>query len=88
MHLSQDVTTTGKFLEPYGDLTYEELLEAYKEQIKVLADRSRSSGGGHAGIADEVCIFLDAAKAAVCDLPLMCSLTVSADGRKHSMVEI
>ncbi|MDD3217576.1 MAG: homocysteine S-methyltransferase family protein [Lachnospiraceae bacterium] len=79
--IAGDVTTTGKFLEPYGDLTYEELLEAYKEQIKVLADAGVDLLVAETMLgADEVCIFLDAAKA-VCDLPLMCSLTVSADGR-------
>lgn len=76
-----DLTTTGQLLEPYGDLTYEELLDAYKEQISALA-----AAGVDLLIAetmmsiDEMTAAVDAAKS-VCDLPIMCTMTVEADGR-------
>lgn len=75
-----DVTTTGRVMEPFGNLTYEEAFDAYQEQIALLA------GAGadlivietmiHVG---ETCAALDAAHA-VCSLPVMCSMTVEADG--------
>lgn len=75
-----DLTTTGKILEPRGDLSYQELFDVYKEQIEVLA-----ASGADLLVAetmlnvDETCCVLEAAQAA-CDLPVMCSLTMEADG--------
>ncbi len=75
-----DVTTTGQFMEPLGDLTYDTAFDTYREQISLLAE-----GGAdllavetmiHIG---ETCAAVDAAHA-VCDLPVMCSMTVEADG--------
>ena len=75
-----DVTTTGQFMEPLGNLTYETSFDTYREQISLLAE-----GGAdllavetmiHIG---ETCAAVDAAHA-VCDLPVMCSMTVEADG--------
>lgn len=76
-----DVTTTGQFMEPLGDLTYEEVFDTYKEQIALLAE-----GGADLIVVEtmihigETCAALDAAHA-VCDLPVMCSMTVEADGK-------
>lgn len=75
-----DVTTTGQFMEPLGDLTYEDVFDTYKEQIGLLAE-----GGADLIVVEtmihigETCAALDAAHA-VCDLPVMCSMTVEADG--------
>lgn len=75
-----DVTTTGKMMEPFGDLTYEEAFAAYQEQISLLAEAGADliviETMIHVG---ETCAALDAARAA-CDLPVMCSMTVEADG--------
>ena len=76
-----DLTTTGKALEPKGDLTYQQLLDVYAEQIDVLA---------HAGadlLVAETMLSIDETMAAVeaahsvCDLPIMCSMTLEADGQ-------
>ena len=76
-----DLTTTGKALEPKGDLTYQQLLDVYAEQIDVLA---------HAGadlLVAETMLSIDETLAAVeaahsvCDLPIMCSMTLEADGQ-------
>lgn len=76
-----DLTTTGKALEPKGDMTYQRLLDIYAEQIDVLA---------HAGVdllvaetmlsIDETMAVVEAAHS-VCDLPVMCSMTLEADGQ-------
>ena len=54
VYVAGDITTTGKMMEPAGDLTYEMAYETYCEQIKVLEDAS--------------------------SLPVMCTMTVEADG--------
>ena len=74
-----DLTTTGK-MEPQGELTYEDLLEIYKEQIESLAEAGVDLLVAETMLGvDETMAALDAA-ASVCDLPMMCSLTLEADG--------
>lgn len=79
-YVAGDITTTGEMLEPFGDLTYEDALETYKEQISCLAE-----AGVDLLVAEtmfnvqEACAAIDAAQS-VCDLPIMCSMTVEADG--------
>ncbi len=75
-----DLTTTGKQMEPRGDMTYQVLYDTYREQIRVLAD-----GGADLLVAEtmldveETLVFLDAAQS-ICELPVMCTLTLNADG--------
>ena len=38
VYVAGDITTTGKMMEPAGDLTYEMAYETYCEQIKVLEE--------------------------------------------------
>jgi 5-methyltetrahydrofolate--homocysteine methyltransferase len=76
-----DMTMTGKQLYPLGDLMFEELVEVYKEQAKVLAD------AGADLIVVETMMSLQESRAAVfaihevCDLPVMVTLTYNEDGR-------
>ena len=75
-----DLTTTGKLLEPRGDLSYETLYQIYQEQIKALADAGADLLVGEAMLSvDETVAALDAAQS-VCDLPVMCTLSLEADG--------
>lgn len=75
-----DLTTTGKLMEPMGEMSYEQLYEAYKEQITYLAEAGVDLLVAETMMAaDETLVILDAA-AAVCDLPVLCSLTMEADG--------
>lgn len=75
-----DLTTSGQFLSPDGDYTYEDAFEMYCEQIQIL-----KSAGVDLLVAEtmihmeETMAAADAANA-VCDLPLMCTMTVEADG--------
>lgn len=74
-YVAGDLTTTGK-----QDVPYEELFEAYKGQITVLADAGVDLLIAETMLGvDEVMAVLDAA-AAVCELPVMCTLTVESDG--------
>lgn len=75
-----DITTTGQLMEPNGDMTYSELYDTYKEQIRYLADAGVDLLVAETMLGvDETVVVLDAAQA-VCDLPVMCSLTVESDG--------
>lgn len=79
-YVAGDMTTTGKQMEPRGDMTYQTLYDAYREQVKVLAD-----GGADLLVAEtmldveETLVLLDAVQS-VCELPVMCTLTLNADG--------
>lgn len=76
-----DMTMTGQQLFPLGELMFEELVEVYKEQAKVLSD------AGADLIVVETMMSLQECRAAVfaikevCDLPIMVSLTYNEDGR-------
>lgn len=78
-----DLTTTGVPLEPLGEMKYEELFSVYQEQITALYE-----GGADLLVietmlaVDETTVALEAAQS-VCDLPVMCSLTVQADGTAY-----
>ena len=70
-----DMTMTGQQLFPLGELKFEELVEVYKEQAKILA------GAGVDLIVVETMMSLQECRAAVlairevCSLPIMVSLT-------------
>lgn len=75
-----DMSTTGRLLEPVGDMTYEKLYQAYQEQIRALADAGADLLVAETMLSvDETVVALDAAQS-VCDLPMMCSLSLEADG--------
>lgn len=78
--IAGDITTTGKMMEPKGELTYTELYDAYAEQITALANAGVDLLVAETMLSvDETCVVLDAASS-VCDLPVMCTLTLEADG--------
>ncbi len=75
-----DVGPFGGFLEPYGDMTEEELLGVFSRQVQALVE------GGVDAIAvetmvdpNEVWVAVRAAKA-VCDLPVFATYAFNSDG--------
>lgn len=73
-----DISTTGKMLE--FDISKDEMLEVYKEQIRILVDAGVDLLGGETLLSvDEAQVILEAAKE-VCDLPVMLTLTVQESG--------
>lgn len=75
-----DLTTTGQLLEPRGDLSYEMLYQAYREQIKALEDAGADLLVAETMLSvDETVAALDTAQS-VCDLAVMCTLSLEADG--------
>lgn len=70
-----DLTTTGK-----TDIGYEDALAVYQEQIKYLVDTNVDLLVAETMLTlDETMAAVEAARS-VCDLPLLCSMTIEADG--------
>ena len=75
-----DVTTIGYPVTEEGELSYENRVELYREQISCLVDAGVDLLIGETLLGgDEAMAILDAA-AMVCDLPVMCTLTIESDG--------
>ena len=75
-----DLTTTGKMMAPAGELSYEQAFEVYQEQIHYLAEAGVDLLAVETMISiEETLAALDAALS-VCDLPVMCSMTIESDG--------
>jgi 5-methyltetrahydrofolate--homocysteine methyltransferase len=73
-----DLSTTGKMLN--FDISYEKLLNVYKDQIRVLVDAGVDLLVAETLLSvDEATIILDAAQS-ICELPVMCTLTLEANG--------
>ncbi|MBQ6589200.1 MAG: homocysteine S-methyltransferase family protein [Butyrivibrio sp.] len=76
-----DITMTGRQLKPIGDLDFEELIEVYKQQIRIL------EAAGCDLLVVETMMSLQECRAAliaakeVTDLAVMVTLTFEADGR-------
>ncbi len=76
-----DITMTGQQLYPIGTLKFEELIDVYKEQVKLLAD------AGADLIVVETMMSLQETRAAViavkevCDLPVIATLSFEENGR-------
>lgn len=78
-----NLSTTSQPLEPVGTMTYEKLLENYKEQISCLAEAGVDYLAAETLLSlDEAMVICDAASE-VCDLPLTISFTCEGDGRLY-----
>ncbi|MBQ6471559.1 MAG: homocysteine S-methyltransferase family protein [Victivallales bacterium] len=79
-----DIAPTGRFIEPFGDLGFEEAVAVYREQAQALAE------GGVDGFAVETMMDLQEARAAllgirdVSDLPVIVTMTYNPDGHTLS----
>ena len=75
-----DFTTCGQLLEPMGNMAYETLMDVYRQQIEVVAAAGADLLVAETMLSiDECACFVEAAMS-VCDLPVLCTLTVEADG--------
>ena len=80
-YVAGDLTMTGQLLYPVGKLVFEDLIEVYKEQIRVLLK------AGVDLFVVETMMSLQECRAAVlavreeCDLPVMVTLTFAGDGK-------
>lgn len=75
-----DITTSGQFVTAEGEYTYEDAFEMYKEQIQILKEAGVDLLVAETMInIEETLAAVDAANA-VCEIPIMCTMTVEADG--------
>lgn len=78
-----DLTTTGVPLEPKGAMRDSELSDIYKEQVAALCEAGADLLVFETMLAvDETVVALEAAQS-VCALPVLCNLTVQADGSAY-----
>ncbi len=76
-----NIGPTGRFVEPFGELAFEDAVKVFKEQAKGLLD------GGADIIAIETMMDMQEARAAliavkeICDIPVMVSMTFAEDGK-------
>ena len=75
VYVAADITTSGKMMEPAGDMTYEAAFEMYREQIEIL-----KNAGVDLIVAETMINIEETLAATVCQLPIMCTMTVDADG--------
>lgn len=79
-YVAGDITTCGQILGTSKETSYEAALERYKEQISYLVEAGVDLLVAETMInIDETVAAVEAAQA-VCDLPIMCSMTIEADG--------
>lgn len=83
VYVAGDITTSGEFIIPDGDdedYTYDTAFQMYQEQVRILCDAGVDLIVAETMISiDETLAAVDAVRS-VCDLPIMCSVTVDADG--------
>ena len=78
-----NLSTTSQPLEPIGTMTYETLLENYKEQISYLVEAGVDYLAAETLLSLEEAMVICDAAAEVCDLPLTLSFTCEGDGRMY-----
>ena len=78
-----NLSTTSQPLEPVGTMTYEVLLENYKEQIQYLVEAGVDYLAAETLLSLEEAMVICDAAAEVCELPLTISFTCEGDGRMY-----
>ena len=80
VYVAGDITTSGSFITADGDYTYDDAFKMYQEQVKILADAGIDLIAAETMInIEETLAAVDAANS-VCNLPIMCTMTVEVDG--------
>ena len=67
-------------MAPAGEMTYEAAFEMYQEQIGILKDSGVDLIVAETMINIEETLAAVDAASTVCELPIMCTMTVDADG--------
>lgn len=76
-----DLTMTGRQLYPIGEMMFEELVNVYREQAKIICDAGADLFVVETMMSLQECRAAVIAIREVCDLPIMVSLTYNEDGR-------
>ena len=76
-----DITMTGRQLKPIGDLDFEQLVDVYKQQIKILEEAGCDILVVETMMSLQECRAALIAASEVTDMAVMVTLTFEADGR-------
>ncbi len=76
-----DITTTGEMLEPYGDMTEQEVLDTYKEQVRYLKEAGVDFIVAQTMLDDKETLLAIQAVREAADLPVICTVTMNEQGR-------
>ncbi len=76
-----DLTMTGRQLQPVGDLPFEELIEVYKQQIRILENAGVDLLVVETMMSMQECRAALIAAKEISDLAVIVTLTFEADGR-------
>ncbi len=76
-----DLTMTGRQLYPLGEMMFEELVEIYREQARVIVNAGADLFIVETMMSLQECRAAVLAIREICDLPVMVSLTYNEDGR-------
>lgn len=79
-YVAGDITTSGKIPGADPSYTYESAFEMYQEQIGILAEAGVDCIIAETMISIEETLAAVDAASTVCELPILCSMTVEADG--------
>lgn len=80
VYIAADITTSGKMMAPAGEMTYEKAFEMYQEQIGYLKDSGVDLIVAETMINIEETLAAVDAASMVCELPILCTMTIDADG--------
>lgn len=79
-YVAGDITTSGKIISPESGYTYDMAFQNYQEQIRLLYEAGADCIIAETMINIEETLAAVDAALSICSLPVMCSMTVEADG--------
>ncbi|MDO5324290.1 MAG: homocysteine S-methyltransferase family protein [Clostridia bacterium] len=82
-YVAGDMTTTGKPVDAEGGVSYDALIEIYREQAQALLNAGVDLIGLETMLGVTECSAAIEAIRSVCDLPVMCTLTLDAVGAAY-----
>ena len=82
-YVAGDMATCGKPVDVEGGVSYDELIEVYREHAQLLVDAGVDLIGLETMMGVTECSAAIEAIRSVCDLPVMCTLTLDAVGAAY-----
>ncbi|MCC8138194.1 MAG: homocysteine S-methyltransferase family protein [Clostridiales bacterium] len=80
VYVAGDISPTGGMMQPLGDMTYEKAFEIYQEQVRYLVEAGVDLIAVETMYQIEETIAAVDAVHSICDLPVLCTVTVDSDG--------
>ncbi|MCD7818704.1 MAG: homocysteine S-methyltransferase family protein [Lachnospiraceae bacterium] len=80
VYVGGDISPTGGMMQPMGDMTYEKAFDIYQEQVSYLVEAKVDLIAVETMYQIEETIAAIDAVHSICDLPVLCTVTVDADG--------